>query len=125
MEQGNRTNQRAVKARWNQQGRAFKNILKMGLCAQAVPTQPRFNSDEQPELFRASSASTGGTLLMGRTCSAFTAGVMAIGLSTGEIENSFPRVARMLAIMTAGGNAFDEKINKFNCGMNLGFRLSR
>jgi hypothetical protein len=30
----------------------------------------------------------------------------------------------MLAIMTVGGNAFDEKINKFNRSMNLGYNLS-
>jgi hypothetical protein len=50
---------------------------------------------------------------------------MAIGLSEGEIENSIPRVIRLLAIMTVGGNAFDEKINKFNRSMNDGHRLSK
>jgi len=50
---------------------------------------------------------------------------MAIGLRAGEIENSIPRVIRLLAIMTAGGNAFDESINKFNRSMNRGYRLSR
>jgi hypothetical protein len=30
----------------------------------------------------------GGTLFMGRTCGAFIAGVMAIGLEAGEIEDS-------------------------------------
>jgi hypothetical protein len=67
----------------------------------------------------------GGTLFMGKTCSAFTAGVMAIGLRAGEIENSIPRVIRLLAIMTAGGHAFDERINKFNRSMNRGYRLSK
>ena len=62
---------------------------------------------------------------MGRTCSAFTAGVMAIGLRTGEIEDNTLRVIRLLAIMTVGGNAFDEKINKFNSSMNRGYKLSR
>ena len=61
---------------------------------------------------------------MGQTCSAFTAGVMAIGLKAGEIENSYLRVIRLLAIMTAGGNAFDERINKFNRSMNRGYTLS-
>jgi len=51
--------------------------------------------------------------------------VMAVGLKTGEIENSIPRVVRLLAIMTFGGNAFDEKINKFNRSMNRGYKLSR
>jgi len=50
---------------------------------------------------------------------------MAIGLRAGEIENSIPRVIRLLAIMTAGGNAFDEKLNKFNRSMNRGYRLSK
>ena len=62
---------------------------------------------------------------MGRTCSAFTAGVMAIGLQAGEIEDSPLRVIRLLAIMTVGGYAFDEKINKFNRSMNRGYRLSK
>jgi hypothetical protein len=62
---------------------------------------------------------------MGKTCSAFTAGVMAIGLRAGEIENSVPRVIRLLALMTFGGNAFDERINKFNRSMNNGYRMSK
>ena len=62
---------------------------------------------------------------MGKTCSAFTAGVMAIGLRAGEIEDSPLRVIRLLAIMTAGGNAFDERINKFNRSMNRGYKLSK
>jgi hypothetical protein len=62
---------------------------------------------------------------MGKTCSAFTAGVMAIGLRAGEIENSVPRVIRLLALMTFGGNAFDERINKFNRSMNRGYRMSK
>ncbi len=94
-------------------------------CAQAVLTHLGFDALKDPELFDAVSAFIGGTLFMGRTCSAFTAGVMAIGLKTGEIEDSPLRVIRLLAIMTVGGNAFDEKINKFNRSMNRGFKLSR
>jgi len=94
-------------------------------CAQAVLIQLGYQQAENQELFDAVAAFSGGTIFMGGTCSAFTAGVMAIGLSRGEIENSYPRVMRMLAIMTAGGNAFDEKLNKFNQSMNRGFRLSR
>ncbi len=45
--------------------------------------------------------------------------------SYGEIENSPLRVARLLIIMTAGGNAFDERINKFNRSMNRGYELSK
>ncbi len=94
-------------------------------CAQAVFTHLGCTSTEHQELFDAVSAFIGGTLFMGRTCSAFTAGVMAIGLSAGEIENSVPRVIRLLALMTFGGNAFDDRINKFNRSMNNGYRMSK
>jgi hypothetical protein len=94
-------------------------------CAQAVLIHLGYNPIEDRELFDALSAFVGGTLFMGKTCSAFTAGVMAIGLRIGEIENSYLRVIRLLVIMTAGGFAFDERINKFNRSMNRGYRLSR
>ncbi len=94
-------------------------------CAQAVLVHLGYNPEEDQALFDGTSAFMGGTLFLGKTCSAFTAGVMAIGLKAGEIEDSPPRVIRLLAIMTVGGNAFDEKINKFNKSMNRGYRLSR
>jgi len=94
-------------------------------CAQAVLDQLHYTASEHPELFDAVSAFMGGTLFMGMTCSAFTAGVMAVGLRSGEIENSLPRVFRMIARMTTGGNAFDETINKFNRSMNAGYRMSK
>jgi hypothetical protein len=94
-------------------------------CAQAVLIQLGYTPTEHRQLFDAVSAFMGGTLFMGKTCSAFTAGVMAIGLRAGEIENSYLRVIRLLAIMTAGGNAFDEGLNKFNRSMNRGYQLSK
>jgi hypothetical protein len=94
-------------------------------CAQSVLLHFGYTPTDQRELFDAVSAFMGGTLFMGKTCSAFTAGVMTIGLKTGEIEDSPLRVIRLLAIMTVGGNAFDEKINKFNRSMNRGYKLSR
>jgi len=94
-------------------------------CAQAVFTHLGYTPSEDPQLFDATSAFMGGTLFMGRTCSAFTAGVMAIGLRDGEIEDSRLRVIRLLAIMTVGGDAFDDRLNKFNRSMNRGHRLSR
>ena len=94
-------------------------------CAQTVLIHLGYTPTEHRELFDATSAFMGGTLFMGKTCSAFTAGVMAIGLKAGEIEDSPLRVIRLLAIMTVGGNAFDEKINKFNRSMNRGYKLSR
>ena len=77
------------------------------------------------ELVDATSAFMGGTLFKGLTCSAFTAGVMAIGLKIGEIENSYLRVTRMLALMVSGGNAFSDGLNKFNPTLNTGHRLSK
>ncbi len=94
-------------------------------CAQTVFSYLGYTPNEDPELFKAASAFIGGTLFMGKTCSAFTAGVMAAGLRAGEIENSIPRVARLLAIMTVGGHAFDDRLNKFNRSMNWGHKLSK
>jgi len=94
-------------------------------CAKAVFDHLQYTTVEHQELFDALSAFMGGTLFMGMTCSAFTAGVMAVGLRSGEIENSPPRVMRMLIRMTTGGNAFDENINKFNRSMNTGYRMSK
>ncbi len=94
-------------------------------CAQAVLIYLGYIPTKHQELFDAVSAFMGGTLFMGKTCSAFTAGVMAAGLKAGEIENSYLRVIRLYAIMTAGGYAFDEQINKFNRSVSLGNRLSK
>ena len=94
-------------------------------CAQAVLSHLGYSPAEHRELFDATSAFMGGTLFMGRTCSALTAGVMAIGLKDGEIEDSRLRVARLLAIMTVGGDAFGDHLNKFNASMNRGNRLAK
>ena len=94
-------------------------------CAQAVLANLGYSPAEDREIFDATSAFVGGTLFMGGTCSAFTAGVMAVGLKAGEIENSRLRVIRLLAIMTVGGDAFGDHLNKFNPSMNRGYRLSR
>jgi hypothetical protein len=90
-----------------------------------VLIQLGYTPTEHAELFDSVSAFLGGTLFLGKTCSAFTAGVMAAGLKAGEIENSPLRVIRLLAIMTAGGDAFDERLNKFNKSMNLGYKMSK
>jgi hypothetical protein len=94
-------------------------------CAQSVLVHLGYTPAEYQELFDAVSAFMGGMLFMGGTCSAFTAGVMVVGFRASEIENSYLRVIHLLAIMTAGGNAFDERINKFNRSMNRGYRLSK
>jgi C_GCAxxG_C_C family probable redox protein len=94
-------------------------------CAQAVLGHLGYSPTEHREVFDAASAFMGGTLFMGRTCSALTAGVMSIGLKAGEIENSRLRVARMLAIMTAARDATDDRLNRFNPSMNRGNRLAK
>jgi len=94
-------------------------------CSHAVFQHLEDTIPVSQELLDASAGFLGGTLFQGRTCSAFTAGVMAVGLKTGEIENSPPRVIRMIAMMAFGGNAFDDSINKFNKPMNTGYRISK
>ncbi len=93
-------------------------------CARAVLGQLPCAGPAHEELMDAASAFIGGTLFMGLTCSAFTAGVMALGLVDGEIENNPLRVLRMLVIATAGGNWTADSINKFNPRMNRGNRLA-
>ena len=94
-------------------------------CAQAVFQNLNHTLPVDQDLLDASSAFLGGTLFKGTTCSAFTAGVMAIGLKIGEIENSYPRVMHMLALMVSRGDAFNDRVNKFNRAMNTGYRLSK
>jgi hypothetical protein len=107
-------------------GRIYSHWIKENFhCAQAVFSHLQYTTAEYQELFDSVSAFMGGTLFMGMTCGAFAAGVMAVGLQIGEIENSPVRVIRMLFRMTFGGDAFDENINKFNQPMNAGYRMSK
>jgi protein-S-isoprenylcysteine O-methyltransferase Ste14 len=78
----------------------------------------------QAQLLAAAGAFVGGTLFLGLTCSAFTAGVMAIGLRMGEIETSRLRVLRMIALMLTGRPAFDDGVNRFNRAINRGNELA-
>ena len=94
-------------------------------CAHAVFQHLGDTIPVNQELLDATSAFMGGTLFKGLTCSAYTAGVMAIGLKIGEIENSYLRVTRMLALMISGGNAFTDEVNKFNRALNTAHRLSK
>lgn len=80
---------------------------------------------DSQELLDATSGYFGGTLFKGMTCSAYAAGVMSIGLRICEIEDSLPRVLRMIVLMKTGGNAFADHINKFNRVMNLGKDLAQ
>jgi len=106
--------------------RLYAHLAQNGFhCAQAVFDRLGYTLPEYQVLYEAVSAFLGGTLFMGMTCSAFTAGVMAVGLRGGEIENNPWRVLRMIATMALGGNAFDESLNKFNRSMNRGYRMAK
>jgi alcohol dehydrogenase class IV len=94
-------------------------------CAHEVYHQLGDTIPVNQELLNATSAFMGGTLFKGLTCSAYTAGVMAIGLKIGEIENNYLRVARMLTLMVSGGHPFGDELNKFNRAINTGHRLSK
>ena len=94
-------------------------------CAHAVLNHLRDTVPVTRELLEGTSGFIGGTAFKGLTCSAFTAGLMAVGLKLGEIEDSFPRVVRMLAIMVTGGNALADNLNKFNRLLNIGHRMSK
>ena len=94
-------------------------------CAHAVLNHLGDTIPVTRELLDGTSGFIGGTAFKGLTCSAFTAGLIAVGLKLGEIEDSFPRVFRMLATMIAGGNAMADHMNKFNRLLNIGHRMSK
>jgi hypothetical protein len=94
-------------------------------CAHAVLKQLGDTIPVTRELLDGTSGFIGGTAFKGLNCSAFTAGLMAVGLKLGEIEESYLRVFRMLATMIAGGNALADHMNKFNRLMNIGNRMSK
>lgn len=94
-------------------------------CAHAVVERVPQLTPVSADLLAATSPFVGGTVFTGGTCSALTAGVMALGTALGEVERSRPRVLRMIGTMAVGGNAFADGLNKFNRTMNLGHELAR
>ena len=94
-------------------------------CADAVFDELDGTAAPPAELRDATTAFMGGTLFTGMTCSALTAGVMALGLALGQIENSRGRVLRMIGTMAVGRNASADELNAFNPVMNLGHKLAR
>jgi hypothetical protein len=94
-------------------------------CADAVFAELDGTVAAPSELRDATTAFMGGTLFTGMTCSALSAGVMALGLARGQIENSRPRVLRMLGTMAVGGDASADNLNAFNPVVNLGHRLAK
>jgi hypothetical protein len=93
-------------------------------CARTVLRHVLGRTPVDDRVLDSASAFMGGTVFTGRTCSALTAGVMALGLELGEIENSRLRVLRMIATMAVGGKAFENRLNAFNKTMNLGHDLA-
>ena len=94
-------------------------------CAHAVfhRLEPAIHVSE--DLLNGSSGFLGGTVFTGMTCSALAAGIMALGLVRGEIENSHLRVMRMIGLMAVRGDAFADDVNAFNKTMNRGNRLAQ
>jgi protein-S-isoprenylcysteine O-methyltransferase Ste14 len=106
-------------------GRLYTAFNRRGFhCAQTVLRHLEGHIPAEPHLLDAGSAFLGGTSFAGMTCSALTAGVMALGLGTGEIETSPWRVLRMVFLILTGGAAFHDHVNKFNGSMNRGGELA-
>jgi hypothetical protein len=93
-------------------------------CTDAVFDELEGTAVAPAELRDATTDFMGGTLFTGMTCSALTAGMMALGSALGQIENSRARVLRMIGTMAVGGNAFADELNAFNPVMNLGHKLA-
>jgi Putative redox-active protein (C_GCAxxG_C_C) len=105
---------REVYAHWQQRRFHCADAVFAGLDTTGAPD----------DLADAVTAFLGGTVFTGMTCSALTAGVMALGLALGEIEDSRRRVVRMIATMALGGDAIADDVNKFNRVVNLGHDLA-
>jgi C_GCAxxG_C_C family probable redox protein len=106
--------------------RLWAHLDARGLhCAHAVLRRLGDVFAVTPELLAAASGFVGGTVMQGLTCSALAAGVMAIGLAAGEIESRRARVLRMLLVMAVGGDALDDRLNRFNRSVKRGRALVR
>ncbi len=105
--------------------RLFAHYQQEGFhCAHAVFAELGDTLPVTQELLDATAPFAAGTAFMGMTCSAFTAGVIALGVALGRIENSRLRVLRLIATMAVGGDAFRDDLNEFNASMNRGHRLA-
>lgn len=106
--------------------RLYAHFVEKGFhCAHAVLQQVRHPKPVSQDVLDATAPFIGGTVLTGMTCSALTAGVMALGVVLSEIEQSRLRVLRMIGTMAVGGDAFADDLNKFNRTMNLGHQLAK
>lgn len=93
-------------------------------CADAVFAELEGTVPAPSELRDATTAFMGGTLFTGMTCSALTAGVMALGMRLGEIEDSRVKVLRMIGTMAVGRNASADHLNASNPVLRLGHDLA-
>jgi len=94
-------------------------------CAQTVLKDLADVIKVDDELLRASYGFLGGTVLKGITCGALTAGMLAIGIEFGGIENSYMKVANMMRLFMFNTDAaMNAKINKANHAMNVGYDLA-
>ncbi len=93
-------------------------------CAHSVLEELGGVIDVNEILLKGSLGFIGGTVLSGETCSALTAGVLAVGAKIGEIEDSYIRVMSMMLKMMTGGDAMADDVNKFNRAINVGNRLA-
>lgn len=94
-------------------------------CADAVFTELGGTVAAPAELRNATTTFMGGTLFTGQTCSALTAGVMALGIHLGEIEHRRVKVLRMIGTMALGGDASADELNASNPVLNLAHRLAK
>ncbi|MBN1574811.1 MAG: C_GCAxxG_C_C family protein [Deltaproteobacteria bacterium] len=93
-------------------------------CAHCVLGELGGVIDVNKNLLKGSLGFVGGTVLRGDTCSALTAGVLALGSKIGEIEDSYIRVMSMMFKMMTGGDAMGDDVNKFNKAINVGNKLA-
>jgi C_GCAxxG_C_C family probable redox protein len=105
--------------------RLLKSFQKQDFhCAHSVFNKLSDVIDVNEILLGASRGFVGGTLLQAHTCSALTAGVLAIGSKIGEIEDSYIRVSIMMGKMMTGGDAMENDVNRFNRAINVGNELA-
>jgi C_GCAxxG_C_C family probable redox protein len=94
-------------------------------CAQTVLKNLGDVIHVDDELLNASYGFLGGTVLKGLTCSALTAGVHAIGMKFGGIENRYMKVLKLMYLfMFNPDSAMNDHINKANRAMNISYELA-
>mgnify|MGYP001813715656 CR=1 FL=1 len=95
-------------------------------CAQTVLKGLADVIEVDDELLRASYGFFGGTVLKGFTCSALTAGVLAIGSEFGGIESSYVKVFNMMRLFMFNTDAaMNVQINNANHAMNVSYDLAQ